>query len=176
LAERRSPIVGFYKFQYTECKIHNAPKHQSGPNWTVKNSITKKKQYCSLKWRRKPSGFWCIYNRHYWNLKLIVMPTSPCRCGGFGNPESTTYLSHIFWTPTVIGPNYSHFAEATALSHNGCISVSTKQNWLRKDLIVDDIEVKRSYLQHFVQMNKGATNIIMKTREIKYLDWALFLI
>ena len=45
--------------------------------------------------------------------------------GGFGNPGVHNILEPAtFGLPIVIGPNYSHFAEATALVHQeGCISI-----------------------------------------------------
>jgi 3-deoxy-D-manno-octulosonic-acid transferase len=48
--------------------------------------------------------------------------------GGFGNPGVHNLLEPAtFGVPIIIGPNYSHFAEATALVNmGGCIS--TKQN------------------------------------------------
>lgn len=89
--------------------------------------------------------------------------------GGFGNPGVHNLLEPAtFGVPIVIGPNYSHFAEATALVNiGGCTSVSTKKELddILKDLILND--ASRSEKGHicntFVLMNKGATNIIMKT-------------
>jgi 3-deoxy-D-manno-octulosonic-acid transferase len=88
--------------------------------------------------------------------------------GGFGNPGVHNLLEPAtFGVPIVIGPNYSHFAEATALVNmGGCISVSDKTELIAafKDLIVDDSfrSEKGHICSTFVQMNKGATNIIMK--------------
>jgi 3-deoxy-D-manno-octulosonic-acid transferase len=89
--------------------------------------------------------------------------------GGFGNPGVHNLLEPAtFGVPIVIGPNYSHFAEATALVNmGGCLSISTKKelNGIFKDLILN--HALRSEKGHicstFVLMNKGATNIIMKT-------------
>ena len=88
--------------------------------------------------------------------------------GGFGNPGVHNLLEPAtFGVPIIIGPNYSHFAEATALVNmGGCISVSNKTELITafKDLIVDDSfrSEKGHICSTFVQMNKGATNIIMK--------------
>jgi 3-deoxy-D-manno-octulosonic-acid transferase len=88
--------------------------------------------------------------------------------GGFGNPGVHNLLEPAtFGVPIVIGPNYSHFAEATALVNmGGCISVSEKTELIAafKDLIVDDSfrSEKGHICSTFVQMNKGATNLIMK--------------
>ncbi len=89
--------------------------------------------------------------------------------GGFGNPGVHNLLEPAtFGVPIVIGPNYSHFAEATALVNmGGCVSVSTKKelNDIFKDLILDDsIRSEKGHIcSTFVLMNKGATNIIMNT-------------
>jgi 3-deoxy-D-manno-octulosonic-acid transferase len=88
--------------------------------------------------------------------------------GGFGNPGVHNLLEPAtFGVPIVIGPNYSHFAEATALVNmGGCISVSDKAELIAafKDLIVDpNFRSEKGHIcSTFVQMNKGATNIIMK--------------
>jgi 3-deoxy-D-manno-octulosonic-acid transferase len=89
--------------------------------------------------------------------------------GGFGNPGVHNLLEPAtFGIPIVIGPNYSHFAEATALVNmGGCHSISTKKdlNDIFKDLILNDAlrSEKGHICSTFVLMNKGATNIIMKT-------------
>ena len=48
--------------------------------------------------------------------------------GGFGNPGVHNILEPAtFGVPIVIGPNFSHFAEATALVNmEGCVSVSNQ--------------------------------------------------
>jgi 3-deoxy-D-manno-octulosonic-acid transferase len=88
--------------------------------------------------------------------------------GGFGNPGVHNILEPAtFGIPIVIGPNYSHFAEATALVENGgCISVSNQQqlneafeNLIRNEDIRGE---KGSICGTFVQMNKNATEIILK--------------
>lgn len=87
--------------------------------------------------------------------------------GGFGNPGVHNILEPAtFGIPIVIGPNYSHFAEATALVNmEGCISI-TNQNELHQafDLLVqneDERYEKGHICSTFVQMNKGATNTIL---------------
>ena len=87
--------------------------------------------------------------------------------GGFGNPGVHNILEPAtFGVPIVIGPNYSHFAEATALVHqSGCISISN-QNELNDafDLLLhneDERHEKGHICSTFVQMNKGATAIIL---------------
>ena len=87
--------------------------------------------------------------------------------GGFGNPGVHNILEPAtFGVPIVIGPNYSHFAEATALVHQeGCISISN-QNELNDafNLLInneDERHEKGHICSTFVQMNKGATEIIL---------------
>ncbi len=87
--------------------------------------------------------------------------------GGFGNPGVHNILEPAtFGIPIIVGPNFSHFAEAVALVHQeGCISISN-QNELNdafSNLISnDDIRHEKGHIcSTFVQMNKGATDIIM---------------
>lgn len=88
--------------------------------------------------------------------------------GGFGNPGVHNILEPAtFGIPIVVGPNYSHFAEATALVNmNGCASIKD-QNQLNEafDLLItnEDERYERGHIcSTFVQMNKGATEIIAK--------------
>jgi len=88
--------------------------------------------------------------------------------GGYGNPGVHNLLEPAtFGIPIVIGPNYSHFAEATALVNmEGCISVSN-QNELNdafSNLISNnDVRHEKGHIcSTFVQMNKGATACILK--------------
>lgn len=88
--------------------------------------------------------------------------------GGFGNPGVHNILEPAtFGVPIVIGPNFSHFAEATALVNmEGCISISNKKELFDafSNLIAnDDIRHEKGHIcSTFVQMNKGATAIILK--------------
>jgi len=88
--------------------------------------------------------------------------------GGFGNPGVHNILEPAtFGIPIIVGPNYSHFAEAAALVHQeGCISI-TNQNELNdtfSNLISnEDIRLEKGHIcSTFVQMNKGATEVILK--------------
>lgn len=89
--------------------------------------------------------------------------------GGFGNPGVHNILEPAtFGVPIVIGQNYSHFEEAIALVHlEGCIAVSNKKELddAFTNLILNPIErQERGHIcSTFVQMNKGATNVIMNT-------------
>ena len=87
--------------------------------------------------------------------------------GGFGNPGVHNILEPAtFGVPIVIGPNYSHFAEATALVHQeGCIPI-TNQNELNEafDNLIsnEDVRHEKGHIcSTFVQMNKGATNVVL---------------
>ncbi|WP_264565498.1 3-deoxy-D-manno-octulosonic acid transferase [Flavobacterium sp. N3904] len=87
--------------------------------------------------------------------------------GGFGNPGVHNILEPAtFGVPIVIGPNYSHFAEATALvALGGCTSVS---NYEELELAINDLldskkarDEKGIICNNFVQSNKGATSCII---------------
>jgi 3-deoxy-D-manno-octulosonic-acid transferase len=88
--------------------------------------------------------------------------------GGFGNPGVHNILEPAtFGVPIVIGPNFSHFAEATALVNmEGCVSISTQieLNEAFDNLISNDVirNEKGHICSTFVQMNKGATVMILK--------------
>lgn len=91
--------------------------------------------------------------------------------GGFGTPGVHNILEPAtFGVPIVIGPNYSHFAEATALVNmEGCISISNN-NELKNafDLLLqneDERYEKGHICSTFVQMNKGATDMILRSLE-----------
>jgi 3-deoxy-D-manno-octulosonic-acid transferase len=88
--------------------------------------------------------------------------------GGFGNPGVHNLLEPAtFGVPILIGPNYSHFAEATALVNmEACISINNSKELDEafKNLIQnDDIRQEKGHMcSTFVQMNKGATASILK--------------
>ena len=89
------------------------------------------------------------------------------RGGGFGSPGVHNILEPAtFGVPIIIGPNYNHFAEATALVNlGGCISIAT-QNELDQAVTlllhnVDERHEKGHICETFVQMNKGATATIV---------------
>ncbi|WP_310380614.1 glycosyltransferase N-terminal domain-containing protein [Flavobacterium sp.] len=87
--------------------------------------------------------------------------------GGFGNPGVHNMLEPAtFGVPIIIGPNYSHFAEATALVNlKGCISISNQEelNEAISNLVFNEFirSEKGPICSTFVQMNKGATAIIL---------------
>lgn len=88
--------------------------------------------------------------------------------GGFGHPGVHNILEPAtFGIPIVIGPNYSHFAEAIDLVRlGGCISISNTEqlNAILNELIVDSEsrKCKGSISTNFVQNNAGAVARIMK--------------
>jgi 3-deoxy-D-manno-octulosonic-acid transferase len=88
--------------------------------------------------------------------------------GGFGNPGVHNILEPAtFGIPIVIGSNYSHFAEATALvGLEGCISIKNQSELNEAfDLLLqneDERYEKGHICSTFVQMNKGATGSILK--------------
>ncbi len=89
--------------------------------------------------------------------------------GGFGNPGVHNILEPAtFGLPIVIGSNFSHFAEAIALVHQeGCVSISNQKelNEAFDNLIANqDIRLEKGHIcSTFVQMNKGATDVILKS-------------
>jgi 3-deoxy-D-manno-octulosonic-acid transferase len=87
--------------------------------------------------------------------------------GGFGNPGVHNLLEPAtFGIPIVIGPNYSHFEEATQLVKlEGCLSI-TNSNELKQTFTSliqnNDLRLKKGKICNtFVQKNKGATNCIL---------------
>jgi 3-deoxy-D-manno-octulosonic-acid transferase len=87
--------------------------------------------------------------------------------GGFGNPGVHNLLEPAtFGIPIIIGPNYTHFDEATQLVNlKGCISIQNTEElkqtitWLIQDKA---LRLKKGDIcSTFVQKNKGATNHIL---------------
>jgi len=87
--------------------------------------------------------------------------------GGFGNPGVHNLLEPAtFGIPIVMGPNYSHFAEATALvGLGGCVAVKNQSELNDAFNLLLQNEEERLEKGHicstFVQMNKGATEHIL---------------
>ena len=87
--------------------------------------------------------------------------------GGFGNPGVHNILEPAtFGVPIIIGPNFSHFAEATALVNlGGCISINNNKELTENldKLISDEIYRKKkgSICNNYVNKNKGATSLIL---------------
>ncbi len=93
--------------------------------------------------------------------------------GGFGNPGVHNILEPAtFGIPVVVGPNYSHFSEATALVNlDGCLAVQnqTELNEAFNLLLQNqDERLEKGHIcSTFVQMNKGATGHIINNINIK---------
>ena len=135
----------------------------------LKNSITKKTVLFSEKQGKKLPDFDVFIIDTIGILtKIYSYADIAFVGGGFGTTGVHNLLEPAtFGVPIVIGPNYSNFAEAIALVNmSGCTSVSDKAELIAafKDLIVDaNFRSEKSHIcSTFVQMNKGATNIIMK--------------
>lgn len=88
--------------------------------------------------------------------------------GGFGNPGVHNILEPAtFGVPIIIGPNYSHFAEATDLVRlSGCISIQNfeqlKENF---DCLIKNTfltQEKGKICRSYVAQNFGATERILK--------------
>ncbi|MEO6174110.1 MAG: glycosyltransferase N-terminal domain-containing protein [Flavobacterium circumlabens] len=88
--------------------------------------------------------------------------------GGFGNPGIHNILEPAtFGIPIIIGPNYSHFAEATELVKlRGCIVINNKEELKQNlDRLLSDekfFKEKSQICKSFIQDNTGATDSIMK--------------
>lgn len=92
--------------------------------------------------------------------------------GGFGNPGVHNVLEPAtFGIPIIMGPNYSHFAEAIALvGLGGCISIKDTNSLTETfNLLLqnEDERVEKGQIcSTFVQMNKGATSHILSNIKI----------
>jgi 3-deoxy-D-manno-octulosonic-acid transferase len=88
--------------------------------------------------------------------------------GGFVNKGLHNILEPAtFGIPIIIGPYYSHFAEATALINlEGCISISNQiqlNNSFENLISNEDIRQEKGHIcETFVQMNIGATEVILR--------------
>ena len=138
----------------------------------LKNSITKKTILFSEKENQNLSEYQIFIIDTIGILTKIYSYADIAYVGGgFGNPGVHNLLEPAtFGVPIVIGSNYSHFAEATALVHQeGCISISNPKelNEALDNLISnEDIRHEKGHIcATFVQMNKGATEVILKHLE-----------
>ena len=88
--------------------------------------------------------------------------------GGFGNPGVHNILEPAtFGVPIVLGPNYSHFAEATALVNLGGCDVISNENELKEtfDNLIQNSNIREEkghICSTFVTMNTGALDTILK--------------
>lgn len=135
----------------------------------LKNSITKKTVLFSEKETKNLADFDVFIIDTVGILTKIYSYADIAYVGGgFGNPGVHNILEPAtFGVPIVIGPNFSHFAEATALVNmEGSVSISDKNELFDafSNLISnDDIRHEKGHIcSTFVQMNKGATSVILK--------------
>jgi len=136
--------------------------------WELKNSIFKKTILFSEKEKTDLSNYDVLLVDTIGILTKIYSYAEIAYVGGgFGNPGVHNILEPAtFGIPIIVGPNFSHFAEAVALVHQeGCISISN-QNELNdafSNLIRNkDVRHEKGHIcSTFVQMNKGATAVIL---------------
>lgn len=135
----------------------------------LKNSITKKVVLFSEKENQDLSNYQVFIIDTIGILtKIYSFADIAYVGGGFGNPGVHNILEPAtFGVPIIIGPNFSHFAEAKALvQRKGCISISNQKelNKALDNLISnDDIRQEKGHIcSNFVDMNKGATEIILQ--------------
>lgn len=88
--------------------------------------------------------------------------------GGFGNPGVHNILEPAtFGIPIIIGPNFSHFAEATDLVNlTACISITNSKelsDTFETFITNETIRKKKGGIcSEFVNKNKGATQLILE--------------
>jgi 3-deoxy-D-manno-octulosonic-acid transferase len=135
----------------------------------LKNSITKKVVLFSEKENKNLSDFDVFIIDTIGILTKIYSYADIAYVGGgFGSPGVHNILEPAtFGVPIVIGPNFSHFTEAIALVHQqGCVSISNQLELSQEfDNLIsnDNIRLEKGHIcSTFVQMNKGATAIILK--------------
>ena len=135
----------------------------------LKNTITKKTMLFSEKEGKNAADFDVFIIDTVGILTKIYSYADIAYVGGgFGNPGVHNVLEPAtFGIPIIIGPNYSHFAEATALVNlEGCISISSGSalNEALKNLIINDAirQEKGHICGSFVKINKGATDVVLK--------------
>ena len=138
----------------------------------LKNSITKKTILFSEKENQNLSEFQIFIIDTIGILTKIYSYADIAYVGGgFGTAGLHNILEPAtFGVPIIIGPNYSNFAEAIALVHQeGCVSVSNSTELFEAlDNLIsnEDIRHEKGHIcATFVQMNKGATEIILKHLE-----------
>ena len=164
-----SLLVNFINKNNEKVKFIIAPHNIKGNQiQELQNSITKKTVLFSEKENTDSSNFDVLIIDNIGILTKIYSYADIAYVGGgFGNPGVHNILEPAtFGIPIVVGPNYNHFAEATALVHQeGCISINTQTelNETLNNLISnEDIRHEKGHIcETFVQMNKGATSRIL---------------
>ena len=164
-----SLLVNFINQTNEKIKFIIAPHNIKGNQiQELQNSITKKTVLFSEKENTDISNYDVLIVDTIGILTKIYSYADIAYVGGgFGNPGVHNILEPAtFGIPIVVGPNYNHFAEATALVHQeGCISINTQTelNETLNNLISnEDIRHEKGHIcETFVQMNKGATSRIL---------------
>jgi 3-deoxy-D-manno-octulosonic-acid transferase len=165
-----SLLVNYINQSSNEVKFIIAPHNiKSEQIQELKNSITKKSILFSEKDNQDVSNFDVFIIDTIGILTKIYSYADIAYVGGgFGNPGVHNILEPAtFGVPIVIGPNFSHFAEATALVNmTGCVSISNQKelNEIFDNLIQNpDERLEKGHIcSTFVNMNKGATEVILK--------------
>ena len=163
-------LVNFINSSTADCKYIIAP-HNIKPEQILqlKNNCTKKVLLFSEKENKNSADYEVFIIDTIGILTKIYSYADIAYVGGgFGHPGVHNILEPAtFGIPIVIGPNYSHFAEATDLVDlKGCISIQNKEELRRNFLnLINDNETrieKGNICANFVQKNKGAVDRIMK--------------
>jgi 3-deoxy-D-manno-octulosonic-acid transferase len=162
-------LLQFINKSNSDCKFIFAP-HNIKPEQIqeIKNNCSKKTILFSEKENQNLADFdVCIVDTVGLLTKIYSYADIAYVGGGFGNPGIHNILEPAtFGIPIVIGPNYSHFAEAIQLvGLGGCISINNSEQLeaILNELILDN-EVRKSngsISATFVQNNKGAVATIM---------------
>jgi 3-deoxy-D-manno-octulosonic-acid transferase len=162
-------IVNFINSNTLNVKFIIAPHNiKEDQIQQLKNSITKKTVLFSEKEGKQLADFDVFIIDTIGILTKIYSYADIAYVGGgFGNPGVHNVLEPAtFGVPILIGPNYSHFAEAIALVNmEASVAVSNQKelNEALENLIHnDDIRQEKGHMCNtFVQMNKGATQMIV---------------
>ena len=163
-------LVNFINSNTSKVKFIIAPHNiKMEQIQNLKNSITKKTLLFSEKDKKNGADFDVFIIDTIGILTKIYSYADVAYVGGgFGNPGVHNVLEPAtFGVPILIGPNYSHFAEATALVNmEACIAINNSKKLddaLTNLIRNDDIRQEKGHMcSTFVQMNKGATAIILK--------------
>jgi 3-deoxy-D-manno-octulosonic-acid transferase len=163
-------LLNFINSSNTDCKYIIAP-HNIKPEQIqqIKNNCTKKVLLFSEKEDKDVANYEVFIIDTIGILTKIYSYADIAYVGGgFGHPGVHNILEPAtFGIPILIGPNYSHFAEATDLVNlKGCISIQNRDELSSTfhNLINDKatrIE-KGKICGDFVQKNTGAVDCIMK--------------
>ena len=163
-------LLNFINSSTADCKFIIAPHNiKSEQIQLLKNNCTKKVLLFSEKENKNSEDYEVFIIDTIGILTKIYSYADIAYVGGgFGHPGVHNILEPAtFGIPIVIGPNYSHFAEATDLVNlKGCISIKNQEelNFNFQNLI-EDKKTRRergTICANFVQKNKGATHQIIK--------------